>query len=134
MPSRPVHDLPPQRSALIDAQYYIWHEDVTGTLLLESLWQAAERGVRVRLLLDDNDTAGQDGMIAALAAHPNIQVRLFNPLVNRHMRWSNYLFDFRRINHRMHNKSFTIDNEMTVVGGRNIGDEYLDAGDGGGSS
>ena len=116
-----------QRS--IDAQYYMWHDDVTGTLLLESLWRAAERGVRVRLLLDDNNTAGQDRMIAALAAHPNIQVRLFNPLVNRHARWTNYLFDFRRINHRMHNKSFTVDNEMTVVGGRNIGDEYFDAGD-----
>jgi cardiolipin synthase C len=112
----------------IDAQYYMWHSDVTGMLLLEDLWQAAQRGVRVRLLLDDNNTAGMDGTIAALAAHPNIQVRLFNPLINRHVRWSNYLFDFTRINHRMHNKSFTVDNEVTVVGGRNIGDEYFDAG------
>ena len=73
-------------------------------------------------------TAGLDGRIAALAAHPNIEVRLFNPLVNRRLRWSNYLFDFSRINHRMHNKSFTVDNEVTVVGGRNIGDEYFNAG------
>jgi putative cardiolipin synthase len=112
----------------IDAQYYMWHGDVTGKLLLEALVEAAGRGVRVRLLLDDNNTAGMDGTIAALAAHPNVQVRLFNPLILRHVRWTNYLFDFERINHRMHNKSFTVDNEVTVIGGRNIGDEYFDAG------
>jgi putative cardiolipin synthase len=117
-----------QRS--IDAQYYIWHDDVTGSLLFEALWQAAERGVRVRLLLDDNSTAGLDRKIAALAAHPNIEVRLFNPLAVRSMRWTNYLFDFSRVNHRMHNKSFTVDNRVTVVGGRNVGDEYFDAGSG----
>lgn len=114
----------------IDAQYYIWHDDVTGNLLFEALWQAAERGVRVRLLLDDNDTAGLDRKIAALAAHPNIEVRLFNPLAVRSMRWTNYVFDFSRVNHRMHNKSYTVDNRVTVVGGRNIGDEYFDAGNG----
>jgi cardiolipin synthase C len=112
----------------IDAQYYMWHDDVTGKLLFEALFQAAERGVRVRLLLDDNNTAGMDSTLAALAAHPNIQVRLFNPLILRHARWTNYVFDFNRINHRMHNKSFTVDNEVTVIGGRNIGDEYFDAG------
>jgi putative cardiolipin synthase len=112
----------------IDAQYYMWHDDVTGELLFEALYQAAERGVRVRLLLDDNNTAGMDGTLAALAAHPNIQVRLFNPLILRHARWTNYLFDFGRINHRMHNKSFTVDNVATIIGGRNIGDEYFDAG------
>ncbi len=112
----------------IDAQYYMWHDDVTGKLLFEALVQAAGRGVRVRLLLDDNNTAGMDSTLAALAAQPNIQVRLFNPLILRHARWTNYVFDFRRINHRMHNKSFTVDNAVTVVGGRNIGDEYFDAG------
>jgi cardiolipin synthase C len=112
----------------IDAQYYMWHDDVTGKLLFEALTQAADRGVRVRLLLDDNNTAGMDATLAALAAHPNIQVRLFNPLILRHARWSNYVFDFNRINHRMHNKSFTVDNRVTVIGGRNIGDEYFDAG------
>jgi putative cardiolipin synthase len=112
----------------IDAQYYIWHNDVTGNLLFEALWRAAERGVRVRLLLDDNSTAGLDGKLAALAAHPNIQVRLFNPLAVRSPRWMNYVIDFRRVNHRMHNKSFTVDNQVTVVGGRNVGDEYFDAG------
>jgi cardiolipin synthase C len=112
----------------IDAQYYMWHDDVTGKLLLEALCQAADRGVRVRLLLDDNNTAGMDATLAALAAHPNVQVRLFNPLILRHARWTNYVFDFTRINHRMHNKSFTVDNQVTVIGGRNIGDEYFDAG------
>jgi len=112
----------------IDAQYYIWHDDVTGRLLLDALCKAADRGVRVRLLLDDNTTGGLDPTIAALAAHPNIYVRLFNPMVNRRARWTNYLFDFSRLNHRMHNKSFTIDDQVTIVGGRNIGDEYFDAG------
>lgn len=112
----------------IDAQYYIWHDDMTGRLLFDALCKAADRGVRVRLLLDDNDTAGLDPTIAALAAHRNVFVRLFNPMVNRRARWTNYAFDFSRINHRMHNKSFTVDNQVTVVGGRNIGDEYFDAG------
>jgi len=112
----------------IDAQYYMWHDDVTGKLLFEALVEAASRGVRVRLLLDDNNTAGMDSTLAALAAQPNIQVRLFNPLILRHARWTNYVLDFERINHRMHNKSFTVDNEVTVIGGRNIGDEYFDAG------
>jgi len=112
----------------IDAQYYIWHDDVTGRLLLDALCKAADRGVRVRLLLDDNNTGGFDATIATLAAHRNIFVRLFNPLVNRHARWTNYLFDFSRVNHRMHNKSFTVDGEVTIIGGRNIGDEYFDAG------
>jgi len=112
----------------IDAQYYIWHDDVTGKLLFDALCKAADRGVRVRLLLDDNSTAGLDPTIAALAAHPNIYVRLFNPMRNRRARWTNYLFDFSRLNHRMHNKSFTVDEQVTVIGGRNIGDEYFDAG------
>ena len=63
----------------IDAQYYIWHGDIAGTLLFETLYQAAERGVRVRLLLDDNGTQGIDKLLAALNAHPNIEIRLFNP-------------------------------------------------------
>lgn len=115
-----------QRS--IDVECYIWRADVTGYLMLEALWKAAERGVRVRLLLDDNNTAGFDETLAALNAHGNIEVRLFNPLRHRRLRWINYLLDFRRVNRRMHNKSFTIDGEVTVVGGRNVGDEYFDAG------
>src|SRR5262249_32621744 len=91
----------------IDAQYYIWEADRSGNLLYEALCRAADRGVRVRLLLDDNSTGGLDPTIAGLATHRNIEVRLFNPLVHRRARWINYVFDLGRVNHRMHNKSFT---------------------------
>ena len=114
----------------IDAQYYIWHGDQTGYLLFEALWQAAERGVRVRLLLDDNNTAGLDSTIAALDSHENIEVRLYNPLAQRNARMLNFVTDFKRVNRRMHNKSFTVDNQVTIVGGRNIGNEYFGAGPG----
>ena len=114
----------------IDAQYYMWRNDLTGTLLLNELRAAADRGVRVRLLLDDNTTAGLDDTLAALDAHPNVEIRLFNPFVIRSPRFVGYLTDFRRLNRRMHNKSFTIDNQATIVGGRNVGDEYFEAGDG----
>lgn len=138
-----IHALPVPRDAFaargllagaaersLDAQYYIWHGDHTGYLLFEAAWRAAERGVRVRLLLDDNTTGGLDAIIAALDAHPNIEVRLYNPLVNRTARWTNYVADFQRVNRRMHNKSFTVDGQATIVGGRNIGDEYFAAGRG----
>jgi len=114
----------------IDAQYYIWRGDMSGTLLLEALHRAAQRGVRVRLLLDDTNTAGLDATLAALNAHPNVAVRLFNPFKLRRWRWLNLLTDFSRLNRRMHNKSFTVDNHATIIGGRNIGDEYFGAGDG----
>jgi len=114
----------------IDAQYYIWHGDQVGYLLFEALWQAAGRGVRVRLLLDDLNTGGLDATLAALAAHPNIEVRLYNPVVQREARLLNFVTDFTRVNRRMHNKSFTVDNQVTVVGGRNIGNEYFGAGSG----
>jgi putative cardiolipin synthase len=112
----------------LDVQYYIWHDDMSGTLLFDALRRAAERGVRVRLLLDDNNTAGLDDMLAALDAHPNIEVRLFNPFAVRRWRALGYLGDFGRLNRRMHNKSFTADNQASIVGGRNVGDEYFDAG------
>ena len=114
-----------QRS--LDVQYYIWHDDMTGTMLLEALHAAADRGVRVRLLLDDNGTAGLDTVLAALDAHSNIEVRLYNPFVVRWPKPIGYLTDFRRLNRRMHNKSLTADNQATIVGGRNIGDEYFGA-------
>jgi len=114
----------------LDVQYYIWHGDQVGYLLFEALWQAAERGVRVRLLLDDLNTGGLDPTIAALDAHPNIEVRLYNPLVQRGVRALNFMTDFTRVNRRMHNKSFTVDNQVSVVGGRNIGNEYFGAGSG----
>jgi len=111
----------------LDVQYYIWRRDMTGTLLFESLHAAADRGVRVRLLLDDNNTSGLDTILAALDSHPNIEVRLFNPFFIRKPRALGYLTDFARLNRRMHNKSFTADNQATVVGGRNVGDEYFGA-------
>jgi len=112
----------------LDVQYYIWHGDQTGRLLFEALWQSAQRGVRVRLLLDDNGVAGLDPTLAALDAHPNIEVRLYNPFASRSMRALGYLTDFSRLNRRMHNKSFTADNQASIVGGRNIGNEYFGAG------
>ncbi|MGH7624049.1 MAG: phospholipase D family protein [Gemmatimonadaceae bacterium] len=111
----------------LDLQYYIWHADLSGTLLFGAVHRAADRGVRVRLLLDDNATAGLDATLAALDAHPNIEVRLFNAFVHRRVRVLGYLTDFSRLNRRMHNKSFTVDNEVTIVGGRNVGDEYFGA-------
>lgn len=114
----------------LDVQYYIWRNDLSGTLLFDALREAADRGVRVRLLLDDNNTAGLDEVLAALDSHANIEVRLFNPFANRRFRALGYLTDFPRLNRRMHNKSFTVDNQATIIGGRNVGDEYFDATDG----
>jgi putative cardiolipin synthase len=113
----------------LDIQYYIWHSDQTGTLLFEAVWRAAERGVRVRILLDDANTEGEDDTIATLDAHPNIEIRLYNPLMQRSARLTNFVTDFTRVNRRMHNKSFTADNQATIVGGRNVGNEYFGAGD-----
>lgn len=113
----------------LDVQYYIWHADLTGTLLFHALYRAADRGVRVRLLLDDNNTAGLDEILAVLDAHANIEVRLFNPFVLRWPRWVGFVMDFPRLNRRMHNKSFTADSQATIVGGRNVGDEYFAATD-----
>jgi cardiolipin synthase C len=114
----------------LDVQYYIWHDDMTGTLLLEALHGAADRGVRVRLLLDDIGTSGLDEILAALDSHSHIEVRLFNPFVIRRSKWLGFVTDFSRANRRMHNKSITADNQATIVGGRNIGDKYFGADDG----
>ena len=109
----------------LDVQYYIWRDDLTGTLMLDALRSAAARGVRIRLLLDDNNTAGLDPVLTALDRDPNVEVRLFNPFGARSWRSLGYLTDFSRLNRRMHNKSFTADNQVTIVGGRNVGDEYF---------
>ena len=111
----------------IDLQYYIWHDDLTGKVLHNRLLAAADRGVRVRLLLDDMDTAGKDDMLHIIDAHPNIEIRLYNPFAGRNSRMGDYITDTRRINRRMHNKTLTVDNQATVFGGRNIGDEYFGA-------
>ena len=110
----------------IDAQYYIWHNDQAGQLLLKDLWDAAERGVIVRLLLDDfNNSAKFDQHLLRFSKHPNIAVRIINPLMHRKMTTLNYLTGLPRINRRMHNKSMTFDKQITIIGGRNIGNEYL---------
>ncbi|SHH25281.1 phospholipase D family protein [Ferrimonas marina] len=116
-----------QADKSLDLQYYIWHDDLTGRLLHNRLLHAAERGVRVRLLLDDLDTAGKESILALLDAHPNLEVRLFNPFASRNSRMTEFVTDLGRVNHRMHNKSLTADNQATILGGRNIGDEYFDA-------
>lgn len=114
----------------LDAQYYIWHGDQTGTLLAGAMVKAAERGVKVRLLLDDMGTAAKDRTLLILDSHPNIEVRLFNPIGLRSARLLGTLLDFNRVNRRMHNKSFTADDRVSIIGGRNIGDEYFDAAEG----
>jgi putative cardiolipin synthase len=114
----------------IDIQTFIWHADATGTLMFEEVLRAAERGVRVRLLLDDVNTYGLDPTLVLLASHPNLELRLYNPFVGRGPRAFGFLTDFTRVNHRMHNKAFTVDNLATIVGGRNIADEYFAVGEG----
>lgn len=110
----------------IDAQYYIWHDDQAGQLMLKDLWDAAERGVIVRLLLDDfNNSAKFDQHLLRFASHPNIAVRIINPLMYRKFQTLNFVTGLPRINRRMHNKSMTFDKQITIIGGRNIGDEYL---------
>jgi cardiolipin synthase C len=108
----------------IDAQYFIWANDGTGRNLLRALLDAADRGVRVRLLLDDLNRPGADIDLAALGAYPNVQVRLFNPFHSLDV-----VADFARVNHRMHDKAFIVDNAIAVVGGRNIADQYFSAND-----
>lgn len=112
----------------LDIQYYIWALDTSGTVLFGALLDAAQRGVRVRLLLDDNNTQGLDDLLSLLDSHPNIEVRLFNPFSFRTLRILGYITDFARLNRRMHNKSFTVDGLATIIGGRNIGDAYFGLG------
>jgi len=110
----------------LDLQYYIWEQDETGRILAERLVRAADRGVRVRLLVDDINLSGRDAQIAALDAHPNIEVRIFNPFANRSARLFDFAIDLDRVNHRMHNKIMVADNTVTIVGGRNIGNHYFE--------
>ncbi len=111
----------------LDVQYYIWHDDSTGMVLANALLEAADRGVRVRLLLDDLDTSGKDIGLSAMNTHPNIEVRVHNPFANRSFRLFESVRDLNRVNRRMHNKSLTADGQATIVGGRNIGNEYFNA-------
>ncbi|MCE9658862.1 MAG: phospholipase D family protein [Burkholderiales bacterium] len=118
----------------LDLQYYILEDDDTGRMLLRALRDAAGRGVRIRLLLDDLYIGSGDPLLLGLAAHPNVEVRLFNPFMVRpkrvSARFAASLFDVGRLNHRMHNKLFIADGAMAIAGGRNIGDEYFMAHEG----
>ena len=113
----------------IDLQYYVLQNDATGRTLMRALRDAAARGVRVRLLVDDLFTADTDDLLQGLAAHPNIEVRLFNPFpAGRPLLLTRFVvsaLDFKRVNRRMHNKMMIIDGAMAVAGGRNIADEYF---------
>jgi len=111
----------------LDVQYYIWHKDLVGQVLLGYLLKAADRGVRVRLLIDDMPNQELDEYMYALDRHENFEVRLFNPFTSRKHRIADFVSSPMRINRRMHNKTFTADNVMTIVGGRNIGNEYFSA-------
>lgn len=115
----------------LDLQYYIWHDDLAGRLLAREVWRAAERGVRVRLLLDDMNAKDLDGKLLLLDGHPNVEIRLYNPFRNRTglARVVELAQRFVSVNHRMHNKAWIADNRVAVVGGRNIGVEYFGAGE-----
>ncbi|MEM9803243.1 MAG: phospholipase D family protein [Planctomycetota bacterium] len=110
----------------IDAQYFLMKSDSAGFVFAAALLAAADRGVRVRLLLDDIFTTIRDEEIAFIDAHPNVELRLYNPISRNGIGAFNFLGDFKRANRRMHNKSFIVDNQVAIVGGRNIADEYFD--------
>ena len=116
-----------QAEKTIDAQYFLMKGDDAGKVFAGSLLAAADRGVRVRFLLDDVFTTVKDKGLELIDAHPNIEVRLYNPISRVGLKGLNFLLDFRRANRRMHNKSFTLDNQVTIIGGRNIADEYFGA-------
>ena len=110
----------------IDAQYFLMKPDSAGRLFAGKLLEAADRGVRVRLLFDDIFTTVDDDAFMVLNQHPNIELRLFNPIGRQGNYYLNYVGDFKLANRRMHNKSFTVDNQFSVVGGRHIADEYFE--------
>lgn len=112
--------------ASIDAQYFLIKPDQAGELFLGKLLRAAERGVRVRLLVDDIFTTGMDRILALFNAHPNIEVRLFNPASRNSPKAWSYIWNFSRVNRRMHNKAFIVDGSLAIMGGRNIAEEYFE--------
>ena len=119
-----------QRS--LDIQYYIWNNDLTGKLVAAEVLRAAERGVKVRVLVDDIDARAKHDLFQVADLHANIEVRIFNPFYSR-SGWFGQLTEWlirgRRLNRRMHNKAWIVDNRVAIVGGRNIGDEYFGASD-----
>ena len=121
-----------QAKSTLDVQTFIWESDETGGLLIDRILKAANRGVYVRILVDDFLLAGRDGIGALINSHPNIEMRVFNPLEVRDdrmvFRGLEIVFNLSRLNHRMHNKLFIADNQAGIIGGRNIGNEYFGLG------
>ena len=113
----------------LDMQYFIWKGDASGDLILDHVIKAADRGVRVRILIDDIYIIGEDRSVAALSQHPQIEVRLFNPMEGRSSSMFLFVLEFlgsiEQLNHRMHNKLIVADNRFAIVGGRNLGNEYF---------
>ena len=109
-------------------QTYIYKNDMASRILMHEIWLAAQRGVIIKLLIDDNGLDSDFSDIIALDSHPNIEVKIFNPYKNRSriLRYPEMVFDFDRINHRMHNKLFIVDDIALIIGGRNIADNYFD--------
>ena len=111
----------------LDVQYYLYHHDLSGKILLAQLLDAADRGVRVRLLVDDMDLAKADIAGVMIDDHPNFEVRVWNPFIRGSNRTAQFITRFGSVTRRMHNKTFTADNQIAIVGGRNIGNEYFGA-------
>jgi putative cardiolipin synthase len=111
----------------IDVQHYLYHNDLVGALFTDQLLKAADRGVRVRLLVDDMDLADRDLGAAVLDSHPNMEVRIFNPFSRKTGRTLQFVTRMGSVTRRMHNKTFTVDNQANILGGRNIGNEYFEA-------
>lgn len=109
----------------IDLQYFLMKPDLAGALVSQALLKAADRGVRVRYLIDDVFTTVSDDTLGYLDAHPNMEVRVFNPSARPGSKFLNFVTEFARVNRRMHNKIFTVDGASAIIGGRNIADEYF---------
>ncbi len=118
-----------QAEKTLDLQYYIWDNDKIGSLALHALIQAADRGVKVRLLIDDNNAKAMEGIYLALSQHPNIDIKLYNPYRFRRLRVIDLILDLPRMNRRMHNKSFIADQQISLIGGRNMGNQYYNVSD-----
>ncbi len=118
-----------QAKSSLDLQYYIFRGDESGRLVTEALAQAAQRGVKIRLIVDDGETVAGDEQLFALAGNPSVSIRIFNPWRyrghSRFLRGSEFLFNKSRLDYRMHNKLFVVDGAIALIGGRNIGDQYF---------
>jgi putative cardiolipin synthase len=114
----------------IDAQYFLWKDDAAGKIMMQRLMAAADRGVRVRVLIDDSMTESDPQYLAAFGAYPNVEVRLYKPFGPKHdskvLRWVDFVGDLKVLNHRMHNKMYIVDGSVAIIGGRNIGSEYFE--------